>query len=130
MQAAAVTYPIAFGPRAGHKVLTLQGGMLREATAREPLCADIDCFSLHAAVRCEAHNRKRLEQLCRYVTRPASPHQVGDMHCRPKSGAGELKIIAAIRQWPVIDRILEHLRLQPQPPPRTPAREPGPHMAA
>jgi hypothetical protein len=26
---------------------------------------------LHAAVRVEAHDRKRLEQLCRYVTRPA-----------------------------------------------------------
>lgn len=25
--------------------------MLREATARQPLCADIDGFSLHAAVR-------------------------------------------------------------------------------
>jgi hypothetical protein len=33
--------------------------------------ADIDGFSLHAAVRVEAHDRKRLEQLCRYITRPA-----------------------------------------------------------
>jgi hypothetical protein len=39
--------------------------------ARQPLCADIDGFSLHAAVRVEAHDRKRLEQLCRYITRPA-----------------------------------------------------------
>jgi hypothetical protein len=38
---------------------------------RQPLCADIDGFSLHAAVRVEAHDRKRLEQLCRYITRPA-----------------------------------------------------------
>jgi hypothetical protein len=45
--------------------------MPREATARQPLCADIDGFSLHAAVRVEAHERKRLEQLCRYITRPA-----------------------------------------------------------
>jgi len=28
-------------------------------------------FSLHAAVRVEAHDRKRLERLCRYITRPA-----------------------------------------------------------
>jgi hypothetical protein len=35
------------------------------------LCADIDGFSLHAAVRVEAHDRKRLEQLCRHITRPA-----------------------------------------------------------
>ena len=52
-------------------MLTLQGAMPREAAARQPLCADIDGFSLHAAVLVEAHDRKRLEQLCRYSTRPA-----------------------------------------------------------
>ncbi|MFN7344502.1 MAG: transposase, partial [Betaproteobacteria bacterium] len=51
--------------------LTLRGAVPREATARQPLCADIDGFSLHAAVRVEAHDRKRLEQLCGYITRPA-----------------------------------------------------------
>ena len=45
--------------------------MPREDWARQPLCADIDGFSLHAAVRVEAHDRKRLEQLCRDITRPA-----------------------------------------------------------
>ena len=45
--------------------------MPREATARQPLCADIDGSSLHAAVRVEANDRKRLEQLGRYITRPA-----------------------------------------------------------
>jgi hypothetical protein len=29
------------------------------------VCADADGFSLHAAVRVEAHDRKRLEQLGR-----------------------------------------------------------------
>ena len=71
LQAAACTYRIAFGPRAGQKVLTLQGVMPRETDFSQPLCADIDGFSLHAAVRCEAHERKRLERLCRYITRPA-----------------------------------------------------------
>ena len=71
LQAAAITYRIAFGPRAGQKVLTLRGAMAREGMARELLCCDIDGFSLHAAVRVEAHERKRLEQLCRYITRPA-----------------------------------------------------------
>jgi hypothetical protein len=71
LHAAAVTYRIAFGPRAGQKVLTLRGAMPRETEVRRPLCADIDGFSLHAAVRVEAHERKRLEQLCRYITRPA-----------------------------------------------------------
>jgi hypothetical protein len=71
LQAAAVTYRIAFEPRAEQKVLTLRGAVPREDSLRPPLCADIDGFSLHAAVRVEAHDRKRLEQLCRYITRPA-----------------------------------------------------------
>lgn len=42
-----------------------------ESAPRQHLCADIDGFSVHAAVRVEAHDRKRLEQLCRYITRSA-----------------------------------------------------------
>jgi hypothetical protein len=45
-------------------------------------------------------------------------------HC-PNCGAGELKIIAAILERPVIDKILSHLGLDPQPPPRGRAREAG-----
>ncbi len=45
--------------------------MAREGMARELLCCDIDGFSLHAAVRVQAHERNRLEQLCRTITRPA-----------------------------------------------------------
>jgi hypothetical protein len=66
-----VRYRIAFGARAGWKVLRLRGAMPREVTARQPLCADVDGCSLHAAVRIEAHERKRLERLCRYISRPA-----------------------------------------------------------
>ncbi len=43
-------------------------------------------------------------------------------HC-PNCGAGELKIIAAILERPVIEKILTHLGLDPQPPPRGRARE-------
>ena len=232
LQAAAVTYRIAFGPRAGQKVLTLRGAMPRETAARQSLCADIDGFSLHAAVRVEAHDRKRLEQLCRYITRPAlsdervqlnaagqvelklktpwrdgtthlvmsplefmqrlaalvprprlhlirfhgvlapnaklrtlvvpqgppvqaqeaaegaataecevetalaRPHRISwarllkrvfdiDMQHCPNCGAGELKIIAAILERQVIEKILTHLGLDPQPPPRGRAREAG-----
>jgi hypothetical protein len=39
--------------------------MSRETAARQPLCADIDGFSLHAAVRVEASDHKRLELLRR-----------------------------------------------------------------
>jgi uncharacterized protein (DUF983 family) len=215
------------------KMLTLRAAMPREATARQPLCADIDGFSLHAAVRVEAHDRKRLEQLCRYIARPAlsdervqlnaagqvelklktpwrdgtthlvmsplefmqrlaalvprprlhlirfhgvlapnaklrslvvpqeppaqaqaateaavaadcevetaqaRPRRISwarllkrvfdiDMQHCPSCGNGELKIIAAILERPVIEKILGHLGLDPQPPPRGRAREVGP----
>ena len=45
-------------------------------------------------------------------------------HC-PNCGAGELKIIAAILERPVIEKILSHLGLDPQPPPRGRVRETG-----
>ncbi len=236
LQAAAITYRIAFGPRAGQKMLTLRGAMPRETTARQALCADIDGFSLHAAVRVAANDRKRLEQLCRYITRPAlsdervqlnaagplelklktpwrdgtthlvmsplefmqrlaalvprprlhlirfhgvlapnaklrsmvvpqgpeaaepateaavaseceaetvqgRPHRISwarlfkrvfdiDMQHCPNCGAGEIKIIAAILERPVIEKILTHLGLDPQPPPKGRAREAGHDVAA
>ena len=42
---------------------------------REPPLTPVRCvneqgFSLHAEVCCAAHQRKKLEQLCRYITRP------------------------------------------------------------
>ena len=64
-------YRIAFGPRVGQKVLTVQGAMPREKNFKQLLCADIAGFSLHAAVRCAADDRQALEQLCRYITRLA-----------------------------------------------------------
>jgi hypothetical protein len=65
LQAAAITYRIAFGARAGQKVLTVRGAMPRKGPARQRQWADMHGFSLHAAVRVEANDRKWLEQLCR-----------------------------------------------------------------
>lgn len=50
-------------------------------------------------------------------------------HC-PNGGNEKLKIIAALLERPVIEKILAHLGLDPQPPPRGRAREAGPHFAA
>ena len=47
------------------------GAMPRDKDFKQTLCADIDGFSLHCAVRCGADDRQALEQLCRYITRPA-----------------------------------------------------------
>jgi hypothetical protein len=40
------------------------------AVVIKELCAELDGFSLHAAVRVEAGQTNRLEHLCRYITRP------------------------------------------------------------
>jgi len=42
LQAAACTYRIALGPRAGQKVLTVQGAMPRQTEFKQTLCADIN----------------------------------------------------------------------------------------
>ena len=71
LQSAACTYRIALGPRAGQKVLSLQTVPSLEALDRPQRCVNQQGFSLHAAVRCAMNQRNKLEQLCRYITRPA-----------------------------------------------------------
>ncbi len=45
--------------------------MLRDTAFTPTLCADVQRFSLHAAVRWDAHERQRLAQPCRTIKRPA-----------------------------------------------------------
>ena len=71
LQAASCTYRIAFGPRAGQKVLSLRTVPGRDEKTTPALCANAHGFSLHAAVRCGAGQRKEFERLCRTITRPA-----------------------------------------------------------
>jgi len=71
LRAAACTYRIALGPRAGQKVLSLQTVPTREPPLTPVRCVDEQGFSLHAEVCCAAHQRHKLEHLCRYITRPA-----------------------------------------------------------
>jgi hypothetical protein len=63
----------------------------------------------------------------------ARPHRIGwarllkrvfdiDMQHCPHCGAGALKIVAAIVKRPAIEKILTHLGLDPQPPPKGRAR--------
>lgn len=52
-----------------------------------------------------------------------------DMQICPNCGGGELKIIAAILKRPVIETILTHLGLDPQPPPEGRARGAGQDFA-
>ena len=61
LQAASCTYRIALGPRAGQKVLSLQAVSGRGEPCPPALCANAHGFSLHAALRCNAHERNELE---------------------------------------------------------------------
>lgn len=74
------------------------------------------------------------EAECEVETVQARPHRMSwawlfkhvfdiDMQKCPNCGAGELKIIAAILDRAVTDKILTHLGLDPQPPPKGRARE-------
>jgi len=69
---AAITYRIAVGPHRGHKAFTLQ--TLPPALADEKAGANVartGGFSLHAGIAAKAHQREKLERLCRYIARPA-----------------------------------------------------------
>jgi hypothetical protein len=52
-------------------LLSFQTVSTREPPATPVRCVDAQGFSLHAEVCCAAHERKQLEPLCRYITRPA-----------------------------------------------------------
>jgi hypothetical protein len=69
---ASITYRLAFGPNAGRKALTLQTVQVRtEQRKGDDLVSQQAGFSLHAGIACKSHQRKKLERLCRYITRPA-----------------------------------------------------------
>ena len=76
IQGNSITYRIAVGPQAGQKVFTLQTlpaqAPLEESKSK---VAKVGGFSLHAGVASEAHQRKKLERLCRYVSRSAVSEQ-------------------------------------------------------
>ena len=67
-----ITYRIAVGSQAGRKVFTLQ-----TLPACDPddhggdTVGKVAGFSLHAGVAARIHERKKLERLCRYISRPA-----------------------------------------------------------
>ena len=67
-----ITYRISVGPQQGRKVFTLQ---TLPTCDPEDQFADtlgkVAGFSLHAGVAAKGHERKKLERLCRYISRPA-----------------------------------------------------------
>ena len=73
---ASITYRLAFGANAGKKVMTLQTVPASTIeTKPNELVSRQSGFSLHAGVACRSTQRKKLERLCRYITRPAIAEQ-------------------------------------------------------
>ena len=68
---ASISYRLAFGPNAGRKAMTLKTMPSTTMTSKSELVSKQAGFSLHADVACKTTQRKKLERLCRYITRPA-----------------------------------------------------------
>ena len=69
---AAIRYVIAAGPQAGRATMRLQDPLLAvqpSAARAKPFTTARDGFSLNCAVTCEAHERAKLERVCRYMAR-------------------------------------------------------------
>ncbi len=72
LHGSSVTYRIATGSQRGRKVFTLQTLPVREDQPKpSSRVANHAGFSPHAGVVADAHQRDKLERLCRYVSRPA-----------------------------------------------------------
>ena len=72
LQAASIKNRVALGERQGQRIRRV--GSLGTYEAPEltgKLQAQVGGFSLHAGVYCAPNERKKLEQLCRYIARPA-----------------------------------------------------------
>jgi hypothetical protein len=73
LQAASCTYRIAFGPRAGQKVLSLRTAASRDEKSTPALCAEAHGFSLHAVARISARNSNGYAAIPDPLPRRAGP---------------------------------------------------------
>jgi hypothetical protein len=71
LQASSITYRFATGPSKGKKAMTLKSIPDTDHFAKSGLVVDNSGFSLHAGVATKAHEREKLEKICRYIARPA-----------------------------------------------------------
>ena len=70
------TYHLGFGPNARKRALTLETVPATDKqTKPNEQVSRHSGFSLHAGVASKATQRKKLERLCRYITRPAIADQ-------------------------------------------------------
>jgi RNase P protein component len=71
LQASSVTYRFATGASKGKKAMVLKSVPDADHSTKAGLVVKNSGFSLHAGVATKAHERDRLERLCRYIARPA-----------------------------------------------------------
>ena len=72
LQGHSITYRIAVGPQQGRKVFTLQTiPSWEDDDFGNNQVGKVAGFSLHAGVAIKTRERKKLERLCRYISRPA-----------------------------------------------------------
>ena len=74
LHGSAITYRIATGPLQGQKTLTIKTipAIIKDNYSQ---AVKINGFSLHAGVACQPKERKKLERLCRYISRGALSEQ-------------------------------------------------------
>lgn len=86
-------------------------------------------WASHGHNRALADDRFGESQLMNWARLLKRVFDIDMQHC-PNCGGRELKIIAAILERTVVEKILTHLGLDPQPPPKGWAREAGHDVAA
>ena len=82
IQSSSVTYRFATGPSKGKKAVVLKSLPERDHTSKSGLVAEAFGFSLHAGVATLAHERSKLEKICRYIARPAISEERLSLNCR------------------------------------------------
>ena len=67
-----ITYRIVLGEYKGEKALTLGSIPIKFQEEKDkPFLSKYSGFSLHGGVSCKSHERKKLEHICRYISRPS-----------------------------------------------------------
>ena len=73
IHSSSIAYRIALGKYKGQKILTLR--TMPTLPKQKTFLARFFGFSLHAGISCPAHDRKKREHLCRYISRPSLSEQ-------------------------------------------------------
>ena len=66
-----LTYRVAIGKYKGKKSITLRTLTPTDRVSKTNFLAQYAGFSLHNGVACQTHERKKLERICRYISRPS-----------------------------------------------------------